>query len=127
MAQVTININGREYGIACDDGDEGHIIRLARVLDQKAKLLTSAGGHINENQLLAMVGLLMADELEDIKKGVAPAVRPEPVIQTVEVEKVVEKIVEKEPDFEPIDRQLSEKLNSVADEIKSVANLIETW
>ncbi len=97
MAQVTIEINGREYGVACGAGEEAHIIELSRVLDEKAKLLTQNGTQINESQLLAMIGLLVADELQDVKKGVAtPEVRVETVEKIVEVpvEKVVEKIVE---------------------------------
>ncbi len=95
MAQVTIQINGREYSIACGDGQEGHIMRLASFLDEKAKMLTRNNNHINENQLLALISLLVADELQDVKKGV---VMPEPKVVEkvveVPVEKVVEKVVE---------------------------------
>ena len=72
MGRVTITIDKREYAITCGDGQEGHIIELSRVLDEKAKLLSSSVGMINENMMLAMVGLLLADELKDLKeKGVA--------------------------------------------------------
>ena len=76
MAQVTIQINSRQYAIACGAGEEAHINELARILDSKAKLLTQSGIQINENQLLAMVGLLVADELQDAKqKGGVPEVK----------------------------------------------------
>lgn len=65
MGQVTITIDKREYVIACGDGQEGHIEQLSRILDEKAKGL----GSVNENLKLAMVGLVLADELEDIKAG----------------------------------------------------------
>jgi|GEM_PF-2464987 len=100
MAQVTIQINGREYGIACGNGQEGHILRLAALLNEKATLLTRGNNHINENQLLAMIGLLLADELTDIKNGIAPQAQVQTVEKVVEkvvevpVEKVVEKVVE---------------------------------
>ena len=68
MAQVTITINSREYAIACDAGDEVRIIQLSRILDEKAKMLTAGGGHINENMLLAMIGLLLADEISELRK-----------------------------------------------------------
>lgn len=72
MGRVTITIDKREYAITCDDGQEGHIMELSRILDEKAKLLSSSVGMINENMMLAMVGLLLADELKDLKeKGVA--------------------------------------------------------
>lgn len=97
MPQVTIQINSRQYAIACGAGEEAHINELARLLDSKAKLLTESGIQINENQLLAMVGLLVADELQDVKqKGGAPEVKTQVVEKIVEVpvEKIVEKVVE---------------------------------
>ena len=36
MAQITITINSREYAIACEDGQELHIMQLSRMLDEKA-------------------------------------------------------------------------------------------
>ena len=73
MAQITISINSREYAIACEDGQEGHILQLSRMLDEKAKLLGAGANQVNESMLLAMIGLLLADELSEIKKGNKPA------------------------------------------------------
>lgn len=67
MGQVTITIDKREYAITCDDGQEAHIIKLSRILDEKARQLSSGIGLVNENMKLAMVGLLLADELQDLK------------------------------------------------------------
>ena len=67
MGQVTIIIDKREYAITCDDGQEAHIIKLSRILDEKAKALSASVGLINENMKLAMTGLLLADELLDLK------------------------------------------------------------
>lgn len=69
MAQVTITINSREYAVACEDGQELRIIQLANILDEKAKALTGGSQQINESMLLAMVGLVLADELTELKKG----------------------------------------------------------
>ena len=142
MAQVTIQINGREYGIACGNGQEGHILRLAALLNEKAALLTRGNNHINENQLLAMIGLLLADELTDIKNGVAPQAQVQTVEKVVEkvvevpVEKVVEKVVEvpvekvvevvKESpqtvDFQAIDGQIASEIKKVNELIKVLAS-----
>ena len=67
MGQVTITIDKREYAIKCGDGEEAHIIKLSRILDEKAKLLNQSVGLINENMMLAMIGLILADELEELK------------------------------------------------------------
>lgn len=69
MAQVTISINSREYAIACEDGQEARILQLSQVLDEKAKQLTDGTGQISESMLLAMIGLLLADELGELKKS----------------------------------------------------------
>lgn len=138
MAQVTITINAREYAIACDDGQEARIIKLSRMLDDKAKQLTVGGGHINENMLLAMVGLLMADDLfeankklEQLSQNALPqnvqAAEPNvPATQTVEVEKVVEKIVERPADTTALDEELAGVIKQVTEQIKMLANQIES-
>lgn len=144
MAQITITINSREYAVACDNGQEAYTMSLARMLDEKARMLTAGGGHINENMLLAMVGLLMADELSETKKKLA-AGTPEPIVQTVEkivekpVEKIVEKVIEKpvvqtvekivekpvEPDYSVLDNELSAIVENLSIEIKTLANQVE--
>ena len=123
MAQVTIEINGREYVVACGDGEEAHIIELSRVLDGKAKLLTQNGAQINENQLLAMVGLLVADELQDAKKGMAtPEVKIETVEKIVEVpvEKIVEKVVEV-----PVEKIVEKTVEVPVEKIVEVEKVVE--
>lgn len=68
MAQVTISINSREYAIACEDGQEARILQLSHILDEKAQLLTNGTSQISESMLLAMIALLLADELSELKK-----------------------------------------------------------
>lgn len=65
LGQVNITIRGRQYQIACDDGQEAHLARLGRYLDQKAEQLHAAAGSVSDALLLVMVGLVVADELTD--------------------------------------------------------------
>lgn len=65
MAQVTVTINGRGYQIACDDGQEEHLVKLAGYVDKRVGELTAAMGQIGDTRLLVMAGLLIADELSD--------------------------------------------------------------
>ncbi len=117
MAQVTITINKREYAIACENGEEIQILKLGRMLDEKAKALTSALGHINESQLLAMVGLLMADELMEYKKSANLNVAPAPSV--IEKEVYVSNLSDEE--LEKLDDVFSSSLKSLNEAIKSVA------
>jgi cell division protein ZapA len=65
MGQVSITIRGRQYQIACDDGQEAHLTRLGRYLDERAEQLVASTGSISEPLLLVMVALVVADELAD--------------------------------------------------------------
>ncbi|MBR1903715.1 MAG: cell division protein ZapA [Alphaproteobacteria bacterium] len=78
MGQVAIIINKREYVIVCEDGQEEHIVKLSKILDERAQQVTGGSRSINENMMLALVGLTLADELQDIKDGLF-CIRPEDV------------------------------------------------
>ena len=66
MGQVTVSIRGRHYQIACDDGQEVHLARLGRYLDQRAEQVVKSAGTVNDALLLVMVSLMVADELADV-------------------------------------------------------------
>lgn len=65
MSQISITINGRDYSIVCDDGQEMHLSRLAEYLDARVGELVDSVGQIGDARLLLMVGLLISDELSD--------------------------------------------------------------
>lgn len=66
MGHVSVTINGRKYQIACDDGQEAHLARLAASVDQRIAELVAAVGQVGDARLLVMASLLVADELSDV-------------------------------------------------------------
>jgi cell division protein ZapA len=66
MAQVAVTINGRKYDIACDDGQEAHLSRLAQYIDKRVDELIAAVGQVGDARLLVMASLLVADELSEV-------------------------------------------------------------
>ena len=66
MAQVSVTINGRQYRMACDDGQENHLARLAYDLDQRIARLRSEFGEIGDMRLTVMAALIAADELGEM-------------------------------------------------------------
>lgn len=66
MPQVSVTINSRRYEIACDDGQEAHLMRLGAYVDKRVGELVAAVGQVGDARLLVMVSLLLADELADI-------------------------------------------------------------
>lgn len=76
MSQLLISVNGRTYTIACDDGQEEHLARLADYLDGRVSELTASLGQLGESNLLLMAGLLIADELADAYAELAASGKP---------------------------------------------------
>ena len=66
MAQVTVTINDRDYEIACDDGQEDHLIKLSQFVDKRLRELTDVIGQVGDARLLVMASLLLADELSEV-------------------------------------------------------------
>jgi cell division protein ZapA len=65
MSQVTVTINGRQFRMACEDGQESHLLRLAQDLDQRIERLRGTFGEIGDTRLTVMAALTVADELAD--------------------------------------------------------------
>ena len=59
-------VNGRKYDIACDDGQEAHLTRLAQYVDRRVDELIAAVGQVGDARLLVMASLLVADELSEV-------------------------------------------------------------
>lgn len=66
MSQVSLTIQGRDYQIACEDGQEPHLMRLGRYLDQRADQLRSQTGPVPDTLMMVMVALLVSDELSEV-------------------------------------------------------------
>ena len=48
MAQVEVKINGRNYQIACDDGQEAYLAQLGEYIDKRVQELVSAVGQVGD-------------------------------------------------------------------------------
>ena len=67
-----IRIHGRDYDLACDDGEEEHLRFLADELDDRVRALASRmGGNPGESMALLLVALTMVDELAENKREIA--------------------------------------------------------
>jgi len=65
MSQVTVTINGRNFRLVCEDGQEGHLAGLAGELDQRIGGLRTRFGEIGDTRLTIMAALMIADELSE--------------------------------------------------------------
>jgi cell division protein ZapA len=68
VSQVNVTINGRQFRMACEDGQEGHLQQLARELDERIVALRGQFGEIGDARLTVMAALMVADELAESGK-----------------------------------------------------------
>lgn len=71
MAQMIVKINGYSYTLACADGEEGHLQAMADQVQDRVTRMKAMGGQSGESRMLLLAALLMADELHDLKAGMA--------------------------------------------------------
>lgn len=65
MAQVSVNIAGRSYRMACEDGEEQHLVDLAATLEARINDLRGSFGEIGDQRLIVMAAISLADERAD--------------------------------------------------------------
>jgi cell division protein ZapA len=65
MSQVSVTINGRQFRMACEDGQEGHLVSLAQELDSRISGLRGKFGEIGDTRLTVMAAITVADELAE--------------------------------------------------------------
>lgn len=76
MAQVKLEIGGRSFLVTCQDGEETHLGKLAKMVDAKATEAGDPAG-LTESRMLLFTSLLLADELHSASANSAsPAITP---------------------------------------------------
>jgi cell division protein ZapA len=68
MAHVSVTINGHQYRMACEDGQENHLVRLAKGLDDRIVELRGKFGQIGDTRLIVMAAITVADDLAEMGK-----------------------------------------------------------
>ncbi|MDQ2955208.1 MAG: cell division protein ZapA [Pseudomonadota bacterium] len=70
MSQVSVTINGRQYRMACEDGQESHLMQLAKLLDERIGELRGKFGEVGDSRLTVMAALTVADQLSEAKQKI---------------------------------------------------------
>jgi cell division protein ZapA len=69
MGQITVTVGERSYNLGCKDGEEARLRNLAESLNSKTETLKTALGSVSETRMLLMAGLLMADEVLELREA----------------------------------------------------------
>jgi cell division protein ZapA len=70
MSEVNVTINARQYRMACEDGQEQHLLKLAEDLDQRIGQMRANFGEIGDMRLTVMAALTVADDVVEAGKNI---------------------------------------------------------
>ena len=65
MSHINVTINGRQYRMACEEGQEVRLLKLAEGLETRIQSLRGKFGEIGDARLTVMAALTVCDELID--------------------------------------------------------------
>lgn len=71
MPNIALNINGRSYNIACEEGQESRLQQLGEFIDGRMGDIAAAGVARTESHLMVLTALVLADELFDLRENAA--------------------------------------------------------
>jgi cell division protein ZapA len=91
MANVDVEVGGRRYNVACQDGEEEHLRALAATVDRRAHDALTALGSLTETRQLLFAALLIADDLKEVRAG-AGLKEPEPLPPDPAVAQALERL-----------------------------------
>ena len=71
MPEIRVSIGGRDFDVACQDGEEHYLRTAARLLDDEAQVLAEQVGRMPESRMLLMAGLMLADKTASVEDRAA--------------------------------------------------------
>ena len=71
MPEVQVMIGGREFEVACQEGEEHYLRTAAKMLDEEARVLSDQVGRMPEARMLLMAGLMLADKTASVEDRAA--------------------------------------------------------
>jgi len=70
MAEVSVEINGRKFRMACEDDQEAHLTDLAVRFNNHVEQFKGSFGEIGDNRLTVMAGIAVLDELVEAERKI---------------------------------------------------------
>jgi cell division protein ZapA len=70
MNHINVTINGRQYRMACEEGQEARLLELAESFESRIGSLRGKFGEIGDARLTVMAALTVCDELLDASQQI---------------------------------------------------------
>jgi cell division protein ZapA len=117
VPEVNVEINGRKYRMACEEGQQPHLIGLAQRFNGQVEALKGAVGEIGDTRLTVMAGIAVLDELSEAERRIK-ALEDEVAMLTEAGQEVA-------AEYEALESQYAQKLTDAAQALEGVATVLD--
>ena len=117
MPEVNVEINGRRYRMACEEGQQAHLIGLARRFDAQVEGIKGTVGEIGDTRLTVMAGIAVVDELAEAEKRIAAL--------QAEIEELSAAGQQLSGEMDALEQRFSGKLEQAARSLEIVAGVLD--
>lgn len=117
MPEVNVDINGRKYRMACEEGQEQHLLGLAERFNQHIDQFKGTFGEIGDNRLTVMAGIAVLDELGEAERRIAELKQ--------DVANLTSAGEALSHEAEELERKFAKRLNDAARKLESISAAID--
>ena len=117
MPEVTVEINGRKYRMACEEGQEPHLLGLAERFNRHIDQFKDGFGEVGDNRLTVMAGISVMDELAEAERKIA--------LLKQDIATLTQAGNEVTTESEDLERRFAKRLNEVARKVEAIAKAID--
>jgi cell division protein ZapA len=117
MPEVNVEINGRKFRMACEEGQEQHLLGLADRFNLQIDQFKGTFGEIGDNRLTVMAGIAVLDELAEAERRIAELKQ--------DVANLTSAGQALSHEAEELERKFAKRLNEAARKIEAISVAID--
>lgn len=117
MPEVNVEINGRKYRMACEEGQEAHLLALAERFNRSIEGMRGSFGEIGDNRLTVMAGIAALDELYESERQIG--------VLRAEVERLTHLGQQMQAQVGELEQGFARRMAEAARKIEAVATAID--
>jgi len=117
MPEVNVEIAGKKYRMACEDGQQEHLLELARDFNSRVEAFKGDFGEIGDTRLTVMAGIALLDELAEANRKIDDLHRDIAELTTAGRELTLE--------AELLEQKFARRLAEAARKVESIATAID--
>ena len=117
MPEINVEINGRRYRMACEEGQEDHLLDLAARFNRHIDRFKDGFGEIGDNRLTVMAGIAVLDELAEAERKIG--------LLKHDIEEMTRAGESLTAESEELERRFAKRMNEVSRKVEAIATAID--